>query len=121
MALDGGAQRKEAIGKGRRLAVALSAFAREIGRGAEDPERIDRACAALADAVVAALEGHGSRVTPANATRGRKPVHDRDWAHAALLDEAMLDPDGLPDRRQLIEALHRRFEAPASRCLETPG
>ncbi len=83
--------------------MALSAFAREIGRGAEDPERIDRACAALADAVVAALEGHGSRVTPANATRGREARSRPRWAHAALLDEAMLDPDGLPDRRQLIE------------------
>ncbi len=56
-------------------------------------------------------KGMAGTVSPANATRGRKPVHDRDWAHAALLDEAMLDPDGLPDRRQLIEALHHRFEA----------
>ncbi len=94
-----------------RLALALAAFAREIGRGAEDPERIDRASAVLAGALVAALERHGITGRPDNATRGRKPVHDRAWAHAALLDEAMLDPDGLPDRITLLNALRRRFEA----------
>lgn len=43
--------------------------------------------------------------------RGRKPVHDRQLAKAALLDFVTTDPDGMPHQAALVRELEHRLQA----------
>lgn len=101
----------------RRLAVALASFVRAQDGLPLDAVAVSGECLSHASQLLALL-GKGKPTQHLRSPAGRRPVHDRAWAHSCLIDIALADPDGMPSQAKLLRALEQRFEA-ASRTV--PG
>ncbi len=97
-------------GRGQ-LATALAAFVRRQAGLSLGAVAVDQQCLELADQIFGNI-GAASSVRHSVARTGRKPVHDRAWAEAALFDLTLKDPDGLPvSQSVLANRLRDRFNA----------
>lgn len=103
--------------RARRFAVALASLCRAQSRLPLAAVAEDAQCLSHASELLAILQDE----KPAQRLRspaGRRPVHDRAWAHSCLLDIALRDPDGMPSQARLIRSLEERFAAAGK---VTPG
>lgn len=102
--------RQQQDDQARRLAVALASFCRSQAGLTLQAVAESAECLSLASEVLNLAQAE-KPLQRHRKPAGRRPVHDRAFAKAALLDFVTQDPDGMAHQAALIRELERRFEA----------